>query len=166
MFVFNFLKEKPENTNLQKFSCYYIISQWLFRNCYRCANKISMRSKFSVKGIELKANNFFAGFKLIKWEIFCVIPYFSERLVWFTSFMEKVELEDNEPAPYPVWPRIVAMLTAFVLVAVVFTLVALFNTSAIPKPDPPNIIFILADDLVSNICFKIYLCSQFFFCKV
>lgn len=70
--------------------------------------------------------------------------------------VEKVELEDNEPVPYPVWPRIVAMFTAFVLVAVVFTLVALLNTSAItPKPDPPNIIFILADDLVSKICFKI-----------
>ncbi|KAG8194368.1 hypothetical protein JTE90_010984 [Oedothorax gibbosus] len=68
--------------------------------------------------------------------------------------VEKVDLEDNEPVPVPysVWPRIVAMLTALVLVAVIFTLVVLLSTSSITpkKPDPPNIIFILADDLGWN----------------
>lgn len=74
--------------------------------------------------------------------------------------VEKVDLENNEPVSYSVWPRIIAMLTALVLVAVVFTVVALLNTSAItPKPNPPNIIFILADDLVSK---KLFYCCYYY----
>ncbi|CAL1272779.1 unnamed protein product [Larinioides sclopetarius] len=65
--------------------------------------------------------------------------------------VEKIEPEENERTPYSVWPRVIAMFASFALVAIVFTAVAFLNVSqAVPKPDMPHIIFILADDLGWN----------------
>lgn len=50
-----------------------------------------------------------------------------------------------------VWSRIAAMLVTIVLVAVVFILVAFFGGGATSsRREAPHIIFILADDLVSD----------------
>ncbi|XP_071043518.1 arylsulfatase B-like [Parasteatoda tepidariorum] len=65
--------------------------------------------------------------------------------------VEKSELEDDERTPYSKswWPRIIAMFGSIALVAIVFTVVAIFSNSAVPD-DLPNIVFILVDDLGWN----------------
>ncbi|KFM82794.1 Arylsulfatase J, partial [Stegodyphus mimosarum] len=64
--------------------------------------------------------------------------------------VEKAE-KDDERTSNPLWSRLAAMFISIALVAIVFTLLAFFTSSAIvPKREIPHIIFILADDLGWN----------------
>lgn len=64
--------------------------------------------------------------------------------------VEKAE-SDHARSIKPLWTHIAAMLVSVVLVAAVFVLVAFFSGgAAIPEKVKPHIIFILADDLVSD----------------